>query len=414
MSERDPTDVTIIGAGIIGLAIGVELTRRGYAVTLCDPDEPGSGCSFGNAGHIATQAIEPLASPATVRGGLRHLFSAHAPLSIRPSYAARALPWLLRFVAAAARFDAGVAALRALQAHSLPAWQRLAATAGCAHLLDARGHLLVAESPAGCATLQAQLAHFGDHDIAAEWRSGDELHEQVPGLGEQVSGGLYFPGTAHVIEPFDLCRQLADWLAQHGATIRQQAVAAIERRGDGWCLHLDGATLDTSTVIVAAGAYSRTLAQQLGHSLPLDTERGYHVQAPEWLEAIPLPIASHERHTIMTPMHSGLRITGFVELGGLDLPPAPARWQDLRRHLESLLPAARDYSLKSWMGRRPSLPDHLPVIGTDSSSPRALLAFGHQHLGLTLAAVTAELVGDLLQGRQPAVELAPFRPDRFA
>lgn len=168
-----------------------------------------------------------------------------------------------------------------------------------------------------------------------------------------------------------------------------------------------------SRLVISAGAWSAALARQLGHDLPLDTERGYHVTFASPGSQLQLPVASLERHTFMTPMSCGLRISGFVEFGGLQLPPRAEKFARLDEHLRCLLPGMTASTGSEWMGHRPSLPDHLPVISRSKRYSRALLAFGHQHLGLTLAGITAELVAALTFDRIPAVDLTPFDAARF-
>ena len=198
-----------------------------------------------------------------------------------------------------------------------------------------------------------------------------------------------------------------------GGTLIQDEVAGIEARDDGLLLHLSDSRLMADRLVLATGAWSRNLAAQTGFTLPLDTERGYHVIAKDWQGQLEIAVASMDRMTIMTPLASGLRITGFVELGGLDLPRSPQRLERLNQHLSELLPATPMRDREEWMGFRPSLPDHLPVIGANPADDRILYAFGHQHLGLTLAGVTADLITALATDRPPAIDLSPFRIDRF-
>ena len=166
-------------------------------------------------------------------------------------------------------------------------------------------------------------------------------------------------------------------------------------------------------LLISAGAWSKPLAEAFGYRVPLDTERGYHLTLPGLRPAFDLPIVSFDRKIIMTPMSMGLRMTGTVEFGGLQLPPDPHRFTLLKKHLAALLPDANAAGASTWMGFRPSLPDHLPMLGAAPRHPGLFFAFGHQHLGLTLAGVTARLITHIMSGRAADVPLAPFAADRF-
>ncbi len=413
-ANPDARTIAVVGAGIVGAACALRLARAGHAVTLIDREGPGRGCSRGHAALIATHATEPLSSPETLKSALRYLFGEHAPLAIHPRYLLRALPWMLRFALATRRFEEGTAALAALQEQSLAAFTRLLDDAGLESLLKARGHLMVTETREGRATLTARQKVFDGRGIKSRWLDRNDIEQLAPGLSPAVMGGLYFADTAHVTDPLRVCRGLAIALERAGGVVEKAEVHGIEARGErGFTLAAGERSFDCDIVIVAAGAWSGPLARQLGHRVPLDTERGYNLTTDGWYSDLTLPVGSLERHTYLAPLASGLRITGFSELGGVSLPPVSRRFDKLREHLHALVPAAELSGSTEWMGHRPSLPDHLPVIGRSSRHPGALFAFGHQHLGLTLSAVTAEIIEALVAGREPPVDPAPFRIERF-
>ena len=254
---------------------------------------------------------------------------------------------------------------------------------------------------------------MAEHGIGADWLTPQRVAEIAPELTRN-SGAIRVRDSGHVGDPLAVSRGLLGGFADAGGRLLRDEVRHVERRGDsGFGLRLSGGELSARRVVIAAGAWSRKLAVQTGFDVPLDTERGYHVQANGWHGSFDIAIASLERMTIMTPLHGGLRITGFVEFGGLELPPHRGRLRTLHRHLTELLPQADMSDRSEWMGFRPSLPDHLPVIGRSPDSPDLFYAFGHQHLGLTLAGVTADAIAALAADREPAVDLTPFRIDRF-
>ena len=412
--ENDP--ILVIGAGVIGLAIAFRLARRHPNVTLVDRRPHGQETSLGNAGHIATELLRPLASPDTIRSLPRLCFGAWSPLSVRPAYALKALPWLIRFAWACRRssFEQGANALRSLLSPAMGATASLYADAGIAHLLHQRGHMILFESKRSQAAIEQQKHLFSDVGIDYQWLSRDEVHNHAPQLKRDIHGALRMHGTGHVTNPSAVCDGLYDAFLQAGGRFLEEEVVALDAgRGRQIDVRTTSQTMRARKVVLCAGAWSGILMRQLGTPVPLDTERGYNVTAGGWHPDIDVSIASYERHTIMTPMDVGLRMTGFVEIGGLKLPSNPAKTAMLQRHVRELFPNAEIPAFSEWMGFRPSLPDHLPVIGRLPRYGEVYCAFGHQHLGLTLAAVTAEVIADLISQREPEIDLFPFRPDRF-
>lgn len=413
---RGDVDTLVIGAGVIGTAVAEQLQSRGHRVLLVDRNEPGSGCSSGNAGHFATDAVLPLANPQTILSIPKMLADPLGPLAIRWSYFPRMLPWLLRFAQAAlpanARASAGT--LRELNHRSIASFDRLLGRTGLQDLMVKRGALTLYQTEKGRRAHRATVALLRDYGVEIEELDTGALRELEPALSESLAGGLYFPYTAHTANPLRLVRELARvFCAAGGAFERAEVQRLVPQVGGGVTVQLENGTLSSRRVIVAAGAWSKSLAAQLGCWVPLDTERGYHLMLPLPAVKLERPLASFERSFVMTPMEEGLRLAGTVELAGLKAPPNYRRADILHRHAEAILPGLRRDEARRWMGFRPSLPDSLPVIGRAPQWDNIYFAFGHQHLGLTQAAITAEIIGDLVEGRQPEVDIRPLAADRF-
>ena len=415
----------MVGAGLVGAACALRLADAGREVLLLDAQAPGRGASFGNAGHIATEQLFPLASAEVIRSSWRYLLDADSPLRLRAGYLLPILPWLARFVWAArpAAFARGVAALMALQKTSSADLQDLLAYAGISHLLHMDGYLRVWESPEGERKALEQALDMGRYGVATDRVSAAAVRALAPALSPAIGGAVAYPGTGHVDDPYAVCKGLVDALLRVGGQVRQARVLRLEQEKDGpVVLTLEqGGPMHCRQLVLCAGAWSKPLAASLGYHVPLDTERGYHItlgwQQPgsglQGMDRLRQPVASTERNVIVTPMTMGLRMTGTVEFGGLHLPPDPQRFVLLRRQMQALMPGAEPEQASTWMGFRPSLPDHLPVMGAAPRHPGVFFAFGHQHLGLTLCGVTARLVAELVQGRAGGVDLAPYRIDRF-
>ena len=394
----------------------MRIASEGLHVVLVDRDAPGRGTSFGNAGHIATEQVFPLASPQVVRGVLGYLLDRESPLRIRPAYALRILPWLARFAWASRRasFERGVRAISALQRTAAQDLAQLLAMAGAPRLVHLDGHLVLVERAESMPASKAEIALLGAHGVRADWLTASEVKAMAPEIAAPIEGAWRYNGTGHVDDPYAVSQALETALRSAGGEVVQAEIESIESREGRFTAHASGGrTLDATHVILACGAWSRPLAAQLGYDVPLDTERGYHITLPAAFPAFRIPVASFERKVIMTPMTAGVRMTGTVEFGGLRLAPDPHRFALLERHLKALAPSLPTAGLTTWMGYRPSLPDHLPVLGRVPDGRNLFLAFGHQHLGLTLAGVTARIVASLVAGRDPGIDLAPFSPARF-
>ncbi len=425
MTIRLDSDTIVVGAGLVGAACAARLAHAGRQVLLLDLQAPGLGASFGNAGHVATEQLIPLANPQVIRDSWRFLVDADSPLRLRLGYLLPILPWLTRFVLAArpSALARGIAALIALQQTSRDDLRDLMQACGLGSLLSLDGYLRIWESGAGAQAARLQAQDVGRFGIRTEVLSAQAVHAEAPALSADVAGALCYPDTGHVCDPHAVCTGLVEALQRLSGRVRQVRVLELYQEGQGpvRLTAEHGPALHARQVLVCAGAWSGPLARSLGYRVPLDTERGYHITVP-WpapgeqgagVIAMRRPIASIERSVIMTPMSVGLRMTGTVELGGLRLPPDPSRYALLRRQMQSLLPGIRTDAASTWMGFRPSLPDHLPVLGAAPRHRGVFFAFGHQHLGLTLCGVTARIMSDLMQGQATGLDLAPYRIDRF-
>ena len=409
------TPVAVIGAGVVGVACARALQRAGHAVMLVDPAPPGSLCSAGNAGHIAIEAVSPLARPGVLAGVPRMLADPLGPLTLRARGLPRMLPWMLRFAAAArpARVRAGTAALAGLLGASVADWLAALDTPALAALLRREGALALSETPAGLAAARAEALVMAAHGVRLEALGPAEVAARLPALAVPATGGQWFPDAMHAVNPQRLVRDLAARVVADGGSLLALPVTGFRAaEGRVAAIRTPAGERPVSAVVLAAGLASAGLAGQLGLHLPITAERGYHAMLPAGAAAIPCPVSFAERGFIATPMEHGLRLAGTVELGAAGRAPDWSRADVLVRHAHALFgTGARAES--RWRGDRPTLPDYLPAIGRVPGLANAVVAAGHQHLGLTLAASTARIVAALLTGGEPGADLRPFDPARF-
>lgn len=415
MADPKQADIVVVGAGIIGVACALQLARQGRRVVVLDPQAPGMGASYGNAGHLATEQVFPIADLSILKRLPAMLLDPMGPLRLDWTYLPRALPWFIRLLLnlRPVRYQRTVAGLRALNEGSLGAWQRLLQSIGQAPLLREDGSLLVYERAESRAALDAVQQRLRQQGVAVDFWSGDAVRKAAPQLSDAIQGGLFFPATGHFLDPYTVVGELVNAAKAEGVQFLQQRVLDGRVEGSGVSLTTDQGVLTAQQVLIACGAHSAKLTAALtGKQVPLDTERGYHLMLPHEQQRLPFAVTSWERKFIMTPMTGGLRLAGTVEFAGLDRPANMQRAWQLHRLSKGLFQHdLSDSEATPWMGFRPSLPDSLPIIDRVCEG-KVLLAFGHQHLGLTQAAVTAERVGQLAAGEQ-VPELQPYRLDRF-
>ncbi len=404
-------EIAIIGAGIIGLACALRLHDAGHEVVVLDPNPPGSGASYGNAGTIADYATQPVGTPQVLLGLPRLLFDRNSPLAIRHASLPSLAPWLLRFAwqslpGPAAR---NAQAIAALLSDAGPLWRDMADQIGASQLLSAQGALYLYDSDKAVRAAEKDMAQRARFGVTVEMIGAAELHRLEPGLQAHDHRAAFFPDAIFMTDPGKMVSALAAAVA---APILPHRITHLAQRGDVVELSGEGFSLQARKVIIAAGAHSRLLARQAGDRIPLDTERGYHVEWDMDVPRLTRPVCHTSRGFYLCPMEGRLRAAGTVELGGLNLPPSKARVTRLIEGARDIFPDLPEPA-RDWMGFRPSMPDSLPVIGQSRSSAGVIHAFGHGHLGMTLAPVTAQIVSSLVAGGSPARDISAIRPDRF-
>ncbi|MDZ4391688.1 FAD-dependent oxidoreductase [Cypionkella sp.] len=406
----------VIGAGIIGTAIAHDLQKRGRAVVLIDRDAPGKGASFGNMASIAVTEFMPASRPSVWRQIPGWMLDPEGPVRVRPGYMPRLVPWFLRFVAASRPSK-----LRALEAQGAALCGR--ALGDTLVLLRETG-LEDQISEAGCLSLYTDAAEFrADREhieilqrfgFAHEVLDGAAARALEPALSDKIGMAVRFPDNRSMKDPYKLVLALADRFRALGGQIVQCAVVGFARSDKITAVRLtDGREIAADAVVICAGAYSARLSKLLDEPIPLETERGYHTQimAPgiEMQHSIIWPA----RAFMVTPTAGGIRVGGTVEMAGLEAAPDYRRAKVTVRRAQVALPGLRCAEFTEWMGHRPALPDTVPILSASAKTKGVFYATGHGHLGLTYAATTAKLMGDLITGATPALELHPYRVNRF-
>ncbi len=409
-------EAIVIGAGVAGLSTALYLRRAGVAAVVIDPLPPAGGASFGNAGLLSPDTAVPIALPGMLRKVPGWLTDPLGPLSVRPSYFPRALPWLLRWIRSGQlqRVMAISDAMRALHRETLVCWQELLGAPLYRELIRPIGQVHVWEGEGDSANAQVEQQVRDRHGIRTETLTADDLRQMFPGIARDVTRGLLTPGNGFTVSPQRSVRTLGELFQQEGGElINERAMKLIPREGGGWMVMTNIANRSADHVVIATGAWSRQLLDPLGISVPLETERGYHAMLfdPEVMPA--LPISNKTRAFGVTPMEDGLRVAGTVEIAGLDAPPNEERAKALVQHARRMFPALTGSQVRYWMGFRPSTPDSLPVLGPASGRPGLHFAFGHGHFGMTGGPPSGRLVAQLITGQPTGIDAAPYAVQRF-
>jgi D-amino-acid dehydrogenase len=413
--------VGVIGAGIVGVCAASWLQRDGHSVYLVEPAAPGHGASFGNAGCFNGSSVTPIAMPGVIRSAPRWLFDPLAPLALRWTYLPAIAPWLLRFIRAGTpgKARAAARALRPLVGPTLEALSPLVRDAGAEDLIHRLGHLYVYRSRESLEKDRTAWTLRRDNGIEVDEFDADELRQLEPALSRDYVRGMLVRENGHTSNPLALIERLVEYFVRSGGEVVQGRALGFRIEGGRLAaIRTDAGDCAADAAIVCAGAHSKPLATALGDKVPLETERGYHLMIRD-PEAMPrIPTADADGKFVATPMDTGLRFAGTVELAGLDAPPDWRRARILleqgRKMLPGLPASHPEERISMWMGHRPSLPDSLPVLGPSRATPDVIYGFGHGHVGMTSAPMTGKVVADLVAGRPASINIAPFSPARFA
>jgi D-amino-acid dehydrogenase len=409
--------IAVIGAGVVGLSTALYLRRSGRDVTIIDPLPPPGGASYGNAGMISADTSVPIALPGMLRKVPSWLTDPLGPLAVRPSYFPKALPWLMRWIAASRmpRVLEISDAMRALHKDAFLCWKELLGPQNFADLVRPAGQVHVWETDAETpgATLERQLRER--QGIASQALTSDDLRQMFPGISTAVRRGVLVPGNGYTVSPQRIVQTLHRLFLEAGGRVVPESVMKImPREGGGYDLMTNVGFHTAQQIVVAAGAWSVRLLKPLGVSVPLETERGYHVMLPTPNVSLTTTLSNKSRSFGVTPMEQGLRVAGTVEIAGLDAPPDERRAKALLANVRTMFPDVNTDGHRFWMGFRPSTPDSLPIVGEVAGRPGLFLAVGHGHFGMTGGPPSGRLLSQLINHQPTAFNAAAYGPQRFA
>lgn len=415
-TNQSSQTVAIIGAGIVGVSAAIWLQRDGYDVVLIDKNGPGEGTSYGNGGVLASCSIVPVTVPGLISRAPRMLFDPKQPLFLKWPYLPKLAPWLFRYLKNATMegVNRRAAAMMHIIGDSLADHQALARGTGAEKWIVPNDYLY----------LYSNRAHFEADkfgwDVRArygfEWETleGEAFYRYDPAFDASLGFAAKLPNHGRITDPGQYVKDLAAHVVANGGRLIKAEVSDIVcENGMVTGVKAGGDTISCDSAIVATGIWSGPLAKKLGISVPLESERGYHVELwePNMMPRVPVMIASGK--FVATPMEGRLRLAGIVEFGGLDAPASRAPFDLLYWNVKASMPELTWKKSTEWMGHRPSVSDSMPLIGEVSTAKNAYLGFGHDHVGLTGGPKTGRVLSQLVSGRTPNIDLTPFAPSRF-
>ena len=406
----------VVGAGIVGVCCAAFLQRQGRQVVIVDRLPPGEATSFGNAGSLSWSSCVPIAVPGLLPQVPGWLLRRDGPLTIRWRYLPGLTPWLWRFVRAGNldRLESSSAAMAALHGPALDLHRMLAKDAGIEDLIRSTGFIHVYTRSRPGRADEIPWRYVTRYGASIDILNGGELRELEPDISDRYVQAVNIHDQGYTVNPGRLVKGLASHVAASGGDIVQCEVRGFDVSGERVsAVRTADSTIEAREVVIAAGAWSTRLTRMLGFDLPLETERGYHATLADPGVEVRHTIMESDRKFMATPMEMGLRFAGTVELASVDAAPDYRRTQAILSGARRMFPNLRTEAHTQWMGRRPSLPDGLPVIGPSPRHSNVFLAFGHAHTGMVGSPNTGRLLAGMVTGTPLNIDPAPYRPERF-
>ena len=410
------TDAIVLGAGIVGTSVALQLVKRGLSVALVDRAGAGEQTSYGNSGVIEGSTILPPAFPAGLGGLLRAAFRRGSDANYHMRFLLQVAPWLWAFRAASRpdRIAESARLNRPLFARALAEHETLILEAGASRLLRKTGWMKLYRNASAVRGLELEFELAKEFGLPFELLDAQGARKLEPSLNPVFERAVFWPLAASISNPLALTRAYAARFDTLGGVMVTGDARTLHRSGSGWRVETDQGGVDSSNVVVALGPWAPDLLEPLGIRLPMAVKRGYHRHFKgEGNARLTRPVVDVSGGYLITPMEQGIRLTTGVEFAARDAAPTPVQIDRLMPRLRSLFPIGERADDKTWMGSRPSFADSRPVIGRAPGQKGLWLAIGHAHWGLTLGPITGRLIGEMMAGETPFCDPKPYAAERF-
>ncbi len=418
MEKYKCQSVGIIGSGIQGVCIGLQLIKKGIPVTIFDRHDPLSKqfqpSSYGNAGHFSPYAVLQFNRPDILYDVPKMLFSSYGPLALKWNHVPKMIPWFLNYFKNCNKKSMLHTAKYMHQILSLSndAYEELFKEIDVTNLVEKRGIIYIWTNK-NIKSRELEIKVRNDLGIKQKLLNQKEILNLEPNLKPVFDAGVVYENAMHARDPYGILRNIfLLFLKRGGKFIQENILSSKQISEHKTVIKSEKNNYTFEKTVIASGAFSKKLTDQLGENIPLDTERGYHVHFKDMDHLISRPVIFLDRGFGMTPMNQGLRVVGTVELGGLKNPLSKKRINYLLKCAKELLPQLKKHE-DEWLGFRPTLPDFLPIIGPSLKNKNIIYAFGHHHLGWTLGAVTGKIVSGIVAEEKTNLDLSPYSSKRF-
>ena len=408
--------IGVIGAGIQGVCISLCLIKKGFNVTLIDKEDPGNkSASYGNAGHFSPYASVPINRPDILADVPSMLLNSTGPLALKWNYVPKMIPWFFKFIknCSTKKMMHTAKYMHQILDLALPAYDEIFQDIEMKGVVESKGVLYVWTKK----DLESRELEFkirNDLGVKQQLLSPHEIHDLEPNIKKVYHGGALYSNARHARNPKKILLKIFDQFIKKGGVFIKQNVNSINFTDDNKPkIKTDLKIYKFDKAVIACGAFSKKLTDQVDEKIPLDTERGYHVHFKGFDHLLSRPVIFLNKGFGITPMEQGLRVVGTVEFGGLNNPPSKKRILNLVNNAKYLFPELKEYQ-DEWLGFRPTLPDFLPIIGPSKNHKNLFYSFGHHHLGWTLGAISGKIISGMIAGENSNLDLSPYNSQRFS
>ena len=406
--------IAVVGAGIVGICTSYFLQKSGFKVTLIDKEDPGTMTSFGHACTFADYANIPVNSPSLFKEIPSMLFKTNGPLAVDLFYICKNLPWAYKFLknCRKEKVEEIANSLANFLKHARLSYDSIFEEVDVSQYIKNEENIYLFDSKKSYQEYSYATSLRKENNIEVRELNKKQIHDLEPNLAPVFYAGQLFVGSRHTTNPLAISRKIFESFIRNGGESIRENIKNVSQKENSIDIILSKEKLEFDEIIICAGAWSNYIAKMVGENFPLDTERGYHVLFETDQQLINRPIAWSESGFYLIQIEEGIRAAGTVEIAGLDKPHNYKRTDMIERQARKILPQLGKVK-STWMGRRPTLPDALPIIGKSKKNKNIFYAFGHQHIGWTLAAVTGRAIDSLVKGSQPNFDIEAFNPTRF-
>ena len=406
--------VGIVGAGIQGISNALFLQKKGFDVTIFDRENPGSPvASYGNAGHFSPYASLSLNRTDILLDVPAMLMSSTGPLALKWNYVPKMIPWFMKFIMNTTKNKMMHTAknMHQILDLALPAYDELFDEVDIEGLVENKGILYIWNDQ-DLKSRELEINVRNELGVQQQLVNKKEIHDLEPNIKPFYHAGVYYPYARHARNPKKILLKFFDLFLKKGGQFKKTEVKSIDFQDEQPILKTDTDQFLFDKLVIACGAFSKKLTDNLDEKIPLDTERGYHVHFKDCDHLLQRPVIFSNRGFGITPMEQGLRVVGTVEFGGLKNPLSKSRIKNLINNAKYMLGDLPDHE-DEWLGFRPTLPDFLPVMGPSKNHKNVFYCFGHHHLGWTLGPISGKIVSGMIAKENTNLNLAPYSSTRF-